>query len=292
MPKKTRIALVQMKMSADPKKNIITAIKKIKEAAKKGAKIICLPELFLTYYFCQHGKHSNFKLAEKIPGPTTSILGKLSKELKIIIIVSLFEKRTSGVYHNTCVVLGENGELLGKYRKMHIPDDPQYYEKFYFTQGDLGFKTFKTKHAKIGTLVCWDQWFPEAARLTALLGAEIIFYPTAIGWHPKEKAKYGKTQVEAWTSIQRSHAIANGIYVAAINRVGLEKQGSKKLDFWGHSVLFDPSGNIIARAGTKEKTLICDIDLKKRDTVRQYWPFLRDRRIDYYQGILKNPKDD
>jgi N-carbamoylputrescine amidase len=182
--------------------------------------------------------------------------------------------------------------MIGKYRKMHIPDDPQYYEKFYFTPGDLGFKTFKTNYGKIGTLVCWDQWFPEAARLTTLLGAEVIFYPTAIGWHPKEKAKYGKSQLEAWTSVQRSHAIANGVYVAAVNRIGIEKQGTKKLDFWGHSVLFDPSGNIIARAGTKEQTLICDIDLKKIDTVRQHWPFLRDRRIDYYKGILKNPKDD
>ena len=292
MPKKTRIGLIQMKMSADPKKNILIAINKIKDAAKKGAKIICLPELFLTYYFYQHEKHSNFKLAEKIPGPTTSILSKISKELKVVIIASLFEKRTSGVYHNTCVVLDEKGSMIGKYRKMHIPDDPQYYEKFYFTPGDLGFKTFKTNYGKIGTLVCWDQWFPEAARLTTLLGAEVIFYPTAIGWHPKEKAKYGKSQLEAWTSVQRSHAIANGVYVAAVNRIGIEKQGTKKLDFWGHSVLFDPSGNIIARAGTKEQTLICDIDLKKVDTVRQHWPFLRDRRIDYYKGILKNPKDD
>ena len=292
MPKKTRIGLIQMKMSADPKKNILIAINKIKDAAKKGAKIICLPELFLTYYFCQHEKHSNFKLAEKIPGPTTSVLSKISKELKVVIIASLFEKRTSGVYHNTCVVLDEKGSMIGKYRKMHIPDDPQYYEKFYFTPGDLGFKTFKTNYGKIGTLVCWDQWFPEAARLTTLLGAEVIFYPTAIGWHPKEKAKYGKSQLEAWTSVQRSHAIANGVYVAAVNRIGIEKQGAKKLDFWGHSVLFDPSGNIIARADTKEQTLICDIDLKKVDTVRQHWPFLRDRRIDYYKGILKNPKDD
>ena len=292
MPKKTRIGLIQMKMSADPKKNILIAINKIKDAAKKGAKIICLPELFLTYCFCQHEKHSNFKLAEKIPGPTTSVLSKISKELKVVIIASLFEKRTSGVYHNTCVVLDEKGSMIGKYRKMHIPDDPQYYEKFYFTPGDLGFKTFKTNYGKIGTLVCWDQWFPEAARLTTLLGAEVIFYPTAIGWHPKEKAKYGRSQLEAWTSVQRSHAIANGVYVAAVNRIGIEKQGAKRLDFWGHSVLFDPSGNIIARAGTKEQTLICDIDLKKVDTVRQHWPFLRDRRIDYYKGILKNPKDD
>jgi len=281
-----------MKMNSDPKRNITIAIKKINEAAKKGAKIICLPELFLSSYFCQQEKHSNFKFAEKIPGPTTDIFCSIAKDLKIVIIASLFEKRTSGVYHNTCVVINENGKLAGKYRKMHIPDDPQYYEKFYFTPGDLGFKTFKTKYGKIGTLICWDQWFPEAARLTTLLGAEILFYPTAIGWHPKEKLKYGKSQLEAWTAIQKSHAIANGVFVAAINRVGVEKQGSKKLDFWGHSVIFDPSGNIIARAKTNEQILICDIDFKKVDTIRQHWPFLRDRRIDSYRGILKNPKDD
>ena len=292
MTNKTRIGLIQMKMNSDPKRNIIIAIKKINEAAKKGAKIICLPELFLSSYFCQQEKHSNFKLAEKIPGPTTDIFCSIAKDLKIVIIASLFEKRTSGVYHNTCVVINENGKLAGKYRKMHIPDDPQYYEKFYFTPGDLGFKTFKTKYGKIGTLICWDQWFPEAARLTSLLGAEILFYPTAIGWHPKEKLKYGKSQLEAWTTIQKSHAIANGVFVAAINRVGVEKQGSKKLDFWGHSVIFDPSGNIIARAKTNEQILICDIDFKKVDTIRQHWPFLRDRRIDSYRGILKNPKDD
>ena len=209
-----------------------------------------------------------------------------------MIIASLFEKRTSGVYHNTCVSINEKGKILGKYRKMHIPDDPQYYEKFYFTPGDLGFKMFKTNYGKVGTLICWDQWFPEAARLTTLLGAEILFYPTAIGWHPKEKLKYGKSQLEAWTAVQRSHAIANGVYVAAVNRIGLEKLGSKKLDFWGYSVIFDPSGNIIARAKNKEQILICDIDFKKVDTVRQHWPFLRDRRIDFYKGILKNPKDD
>ena len=292
MKNKIRIGLIQMKMNSDPKRNIIIAIKKINEAAKKGAKIICLPELFLSSYFCQQEKHSNFKLAEKIPGPTTDIFCSIAKDLKIVIIASLFEKRTSGVYHNTCVVINENGKLAGKYRKMHIPDDPQYYEKFYFTPGDLGFKTFKTKYGKIGTLICWDQWFPEAARLTSLLGAEILFYPTAIGWHPKEKLKYGKSQLEAWTTIQKSHAIANGVFVAAINRVGVEKQGSKKLDFWGHSVIFDPSGNIIARAKTNEQILICDIDFKKVDTIRQHWPFLRDRRIDSYRGILKNPKDD
>ena len=288
---KTRIALIQMKMSSDQKKNMSSAIKKIKEAYKKKAKIICLPELFLSNYFCQQEKHSNFNLAEKIPGKTTNTFCSLAKELKIIIILPIFEKKTSGIYHNSLVLINEKGRLAGKYRKMHIPDDPQYYEKFYFTPGDLGFKSFKTNQGNLGTLICWDQWFPEAARLTSLQGAEILFYPTAIGWHPKEKKKYGKSQLNSWISIQRSHAIANGVYVAAVNRVGVEKQGSKKLEFWGNTIVFDPSGNIIAKANLKEKTVICNIDFKKVENVRRHWPFFRDRRIDYYKGILKNPKD-
>ena len=288
---KTRIALIQMKMSSEQTNNMDTAIRKIKDAVRKKAKVICLPELFLSNYFCQQEKHSNFNLAEKIPGETTSILSELAKELKVIIIAPIFEKKTSGIYHNSCVVINEKGKIIGKYRKMHIPDDPQYYEKFYFTPGDLGFKTFKTKYGKLGTLICWDQWFPEAARLTSLQGAEILFYPTAIGWHPKEKKKFGKSQLNSWISIQRSHAIANGVYVAAVNRVGIEKQGSKKLEFWGNTVVFDPSGNIIANAKQREKTIICDIDFKKVENVRRHWPFFRDRRIDYYKGILNNPKD-
>ena len=236
-------------------------------------------------------KHSNFNLAEKIPGKTTSIFSTLSKQLKIVIIAPIFEKKTSGIYHNSCVVINENGKLIGKYRKMHIPDDPQFYEKFYFTPGDLGFKSFKTSYGNLGTLICWDQWFPEAARLTSLQGAEILFYPTAIGWHPKEKKKYGKSQLDSWISIQRSHAIANGVYVAAVNRVGVEKQGTKKLEFWGNTMVFDPSGNIVAKAEKNEKTLICDIDFKKVENVRRHWPFFRDRRIDHYKGILSNPKD-
>ena len=288
---KTRIALIQMKMSSEQTNNMDTAIRKIKDAVKKKAKVICLPELFLSNYFCQQEKHSNFNLAEKIPGETTSILSELAKELKVIIIAPIFEKKTSGIYHNSCVVINEKGKIIGKYRKMHIPDDPQYYEKFYFTPGDLGFKTFKTKYGKLGTLICWDQWFPEAARFTALQGAEIIFYPTAIGWHPKEKKKFGKSQLNSWISVQRSHAIANGVYVAAVNRVGIEKQGSKKLEFWGNTIVFDPSGNIIANAKQREKTIICDIDFKKVENVRRHWPFFRDRRIDYYKGILNNPKD-
>ena len=288
---KTKIALVQMKMSSDPKKNIQNATKKIKIAAKKGAKVICLPELFLTKYFCQIENHKNFNLAEKIPGPNSHLFSLLAKELKIILIISLFEKKTSGLYHNSSIVINEKGKILGKYRKMHIPDDPQFYEKFYFTPGDLGFKSFKTSKGNLGTLICWDQWFPEAARLTALKGAEIIFYPTAIGWHPKEKKKFGKSQLNSWLSIQRSHAIANGVYVAAINRVGTEKQGNKKIEFWGNSVMFDPSGNIVKKANLKENILICEIDFKKVETSRQHWPFFRDRRIDYYKGLLKNPRD-
>ena len=289
---KTRIALIQMKMSSEQTNNMDTAIRKIKDAVRKKAKVICLPELFLSNYFCQQEKHSNFNLAENIPGPTTATFSSIAKKLNIILIISIFEKRTSGIYHNSCIVINEHGKILGKYRKMHIPDDPQYYEKFYFTPGDLGFKSFKTKKGNLGTLICWDQWFPEAARLTTLKGAEILFYPTAIGWHPSEKKKFGKSQLESWLTIQRSHAIANGIYVAAINRVGLEKQGSKKLEFWGNSVIFDPNGNMLKKASKSEQILICDIDLKKIDTVRRHWPFFRDRRIDSYKNILKNPSDD
>ena len=289
---KTRLALIQMKMSSDKEKNITKAISKIQLAKKKGANIVCLPELFLTKYFCQTEKHSNFNLAESIPGPTTTVFSSLAKKLNLILLISIFERRTSGIYHNTCVVINDDGKILGKYRKMHIPDDPQYYEKFYFTPGDLGFRSFKTKKGNLGTLICWDQWFPEAARLTALKGAEILFYPTAIGWHQRKKKKFGKSQLESWLTVQRSHAIANGVYVAAINRVGIEKQGNKKLEFWGSSVVFDPNGNIVKKGNLDEQVLICDIDLKKIDTVRRHWPFFRDRRIDSYKNILKNPKDD
>ena len=288
---KTKIALLQMKMSSDLKRNLSKSIRQIRLARKKGAKIICLPELFISKYFCQSEKHSNFKLAEKIPGPTTQKLSSIARELKIILIIPIFEKRTSGIYHSSCVVINEKGLIVGKYRKMHIPDDPQYYEKFYFTPGDLGYKSFKTKEGNLGVLICWDQWFPEAARLTAIEGANIIFYPTAIGWHTKEKKKYGKSQLDSWLSIQRSHAISNGVFVAAINRVGIEKDGKKKIEFWGNSIVYDPSGNIITKAGEKEKILLCELDFKKNEKVRQHWPFFRDRRIDSYKGILKNPKD-
>ena len=289
---KTRIALIQMKMSSDQKKNMSSAIKRIREACKKRAKIICLPELFLSNYFCQQEKHSNFDLAEKIPGKTTDIFCSLAKELKIIIILPIFEKKTSGIYHNSLVLINEKGKLAGKYRKMHIPDDPQYYEKFYFTPGDLGFKSFKTNQGNLGTLICWDQWFPEAARLTALKGSEIIFYPTAIGWHPKEKNKYGKSQLNAWITMQKSHAIANGIYIAAVNRIGKEKKGNREIEFWGNSFVIDPNGNVISKMhSNKEGISICNIDFKKVENARQHWPFLRDRRIDAYKSLTKNQKN-
>ena len=293
MIKKVKIGIIQSKISDNFKKNLISAIKSIKKAASKKAKIICMPELFLSNYFCQTESHSNFKLAEKIPGKTTKIFCELAKELQIVLMISLFEKKTHGFYHNTSIVINEKGKILSKYRKMHIPDDPGYYEKFYFTPGDLGFKSVKTKFGKIGPLICWDQWFPEAARLTALKGAQIIFYPTAIGWHPKEKRKFGKTQLNSWITMQKSHAIANGTYVVAVNRVGVEKKGNKKIEFWGNSMIIDPSGEIIGELGNKkEEILICEIDYKKIDTTREHWPFLRDRRIDFYKGILKNPVDE
>ena len=293
MVKKVKIGIIQSKISSNIKENLISAIKNIKKAASKKAKIICLPELFLSNYFCQTENHSNFRLAEKIPGKTTKIFCDLAKELKIVLIISLFEKKTHGFYHNTSVVINDIGKILSKYRKMHIPDDPGYYEKFYFTPGDLGFKSIKTKFGKIGPLICWDQWFPEAARLTALKGAQIIFYPTAIGWHPKEKREFGKSQLDSWITMQKSHAIANGTYVVAINRVGTEKQGKKKIEFWGNSMIIDPSGQIIGKlSNNKEQILIREVDYKKIDKVRQHWPFLRDRRIDFYKGILKNPEDE
>ena len=293
MIKKTKIAIIQTKVSNNEKLNIKNSIDKIKLAAKKKAKIICLPELFLSPYFCQTENHSKFKLAEKIPGKKTILYCELAKKLSVILIIPLFEKKTSGFYHNTSIIINEKGKIISKYRKMHIPDDPGYYEKFYFTPGDLGFKSTKTKYAKIGSLICWDQWFPEAARLTVLKGAEILFYPTAIGWHPKEKKKFGKSQLDAWIVMQRSHAIANGVFVAAINRTGLEKIGNKKIQFWGNSMIIDPSGNIVARAKSeKEEILVCDINLSKIENVRNHWPFLRDRRIDYYKGLTKNPKDE
>ena len=293
MVRKVKIGIIQSKISGNTQSNIILAIKSIKKAASKKAKIICVPELFLSTYFCQTESHSNFKLAEKIPGRITKIFSDLAKELGVILILSLFEKKTSGFYHNTSIVINEVGKILTKYRKMHIPDDPGYYEKFYFTPGDLGFKSVKTKFGRIGPLICWDQWFPEAARLNALKGAQIIFYPTAIGWHPKEKKKFGKSQLDSWITMQKSHAIANGNYVVAINRVGTERKGKKKIEFWGNSMIIDPSGQIIGKlSNNKQQILIREIDYQKIDNAREHWPFLRDRRIDFYKGILKNPEDE
>ena len=293
MIKKVKIGIIQSKISVNSQKNIQSIIRNIRKAASKKAKIICVPELFLSNYFCQTENHTNFKLAEKIPGKTTQIFCNLAKELKTVLMISLFEKKTQGFYHNTCLVISEKGKILSKYRKMHIPDDPGYYEKFYFTPGDLGFKSVKTKFGNIGPLICWDQWFPEAARLTALKGAQIIFYPTAIGWHPKEKKSFGKSQLESWITMQKSHAIANGIYVVAVNRVGTEKKGGRKIQFWGNSMIINPSGQIIGKlSNNKEEILIREIDYKKIDRTREHWPFLRDRRIDFYKGILKNPSDE
>lgn len=271
-------------MSCDvkPELNLKKAIARIGEAAKKGAQIVCLQELFRSQYFCQTENIELFKLAETIPGPTTERFCRLARQKKIVIVASLFEKRAAGVYHNTAVIIDANGEITGKYRKMHIPDDPLYYEKFYFTPGDLGFQTHDTAYGKVGTLVCWDQWFPEAARLTALSGAELLFYPTAIGWLPDEKEAMNQAQHSAWETIQRAHAIANGIYVIAVNRVGLEG----KLKFWGQSFVADPFGRIIAKASAhKEEVLVVDCDLDKIDETRQNWPFLRDRRIDSYNAL-------
>ena len=293
MPKKTIIGIIQSKILNNYNSNLKAVIKNIKKAANRNAKIICLPELFLTNYFCQTENHSNFKFAEKIPGKTSKVFCDLSKELNVVLMISMFEKKTRGFYLNTSIIIDEKGKILSKYRKMHIPDDPGYYEKFYFTPGDLGFKSIKTKYGNIGPLICWDQWFPEAARLTALRGAQIIFYPTAIGWHPKEKNKFGKAQLDSWVTMQKSHAIANGTYVVAVNRVGNEKKGNKKIEFWGNSMIIDPSGKIIGKLGNKkEGILIREIDYDKIDAAREHWPFLRDRRVDFYKGILKNPDDD
>jgi N-carbamoylputrescine amidase len=278
------VGLIQMRCVEQPQKNLDTATALLGKAARNGAQIVCLPELFRSRYFCQSEDHSFFKLAEPIPGPTTDALTKLARRHGIAIIGSIFERRSAGVYHNTAVVIDATGKLLGKYRKMHIPDDPLYFEKFYFTPGDLGFQSFKTRFANVGTLVCWDQWYPEAARLTALKGAQILFYPTAIGWHENEKKEFGRKQYDAWLTIQRSHAIANGCFVAAPNRVG--KEGT--VEFWGGSFICDPFGEVIAQARhDRQEVLFAECDLSKVEETRQHWPFLRDRRIDAYQRITE-----
>ena len=279
-----------MSMSEKTDENLKKAVDRIEKAAKKGAKVICLPELFSTKYFCQTENIKNFDLAETIPGPSTEILVKVARKHKVVIIASLFEKRSQGIYHNTVAVLDTEGVISGLYRKMHIPDDPAYYEKFYFTPGDLGYKSFKTKYGNIGTMVCWDQWYPEGARITALKGASVIFYPTAIGWHPLEKRKHGKPQFDSWRTIQRGHAIANGLYVAAVNRVGLEKQDKNLagIEFWGSSFVADPQGVIIAEGSVnKEEIILAEVDTGRIEYIRRNWPFLRDRRIDSYEGIDK-----
>ena len=286
-----KVGLIQTACSADPKANLRKTLAATERAARQGAKIICTQELFRSQYFCQSEDHEHFKLAESIPGPSTEAFQKIARKHRAVIIASLFEKRAAGVYHNTAAIIDADGSLLGVYRKMHIPDDPLYYEKFYFTPGDLGFRAWQTKYAKIGVLVCWDQWYPEGARLTALQGAEILFYPTAIGWHPGEKAKYGELQHNAWETIQRGHAIANGCYVCVPNRIGhevIKGVGGDGIEFWGQSFVTGTSGQILAKASAdKEETLIVPLDLKNVDTTRTHWPFLRDRRIDAYGGITK-----
>jgi len=283
-----KIGLIQTACFADPNANFKKTLVLAERAAGRGAQIICTQELFRSQYFCQSEDYKYFRLAEPIPGPSTGAFQKLAKKHKVVIIASLFEKRTAGVYHNTAAVIDADGSLLGSYRKMHIPDDPLYYEKFYFTPGDLGFKAWQTRYGKIGVLICWDQWYPEAARLTALQGAQILFYPTAIGWHPGEKKKYGVNQHNAWETIQRSHAVANGCYVAVVNRVGHEKLAGRGIEFWGQSFVAGTSGEILARAGaSKEEILIVPVDLGKVDVTRTHWPFLRDRRIDAYGNLTK-----
>ena len=292
-PVKERVTLglIQMSAGEDPAANLQKALERITAAAKKGAEIVCLQELFRSRYFCQSENHRNFKLAEPIPGPTTDALSVLAAEREIVIVASLFERRAAGIYHNTAVVIDADGSVAGKYRKMHIPDDPLYYEKFYFTPGDLGFPSFQTRYAKVGALVCWDQWFPEGARLAALSGAQILFYPTAIGWIPKEPRAAAQQQRAAWELIQRAHAIANGVYVASVNRVGREG----KIKFWGNSFVAGPLGEIVAQAGgERDQILLAPCDLGKIEETRQSWPFLRDRRIDAYAPLLSRAieKDD
>jgi N-carbamoylputrescine amidase len=272
-----------MSCSPDPQENLDKAVQRVREAADRGAQIICLQELFRSQYFCREEDARLFDLAETIPGPSTETLSRIAKEKNVVLVASLFEKRAQGLYHNTAAMIGADGELLGLYRKMHIPDDPLYFEKFYFTPGDLGFRNFDTKFGRIATLVCWDQWYPEAARLATLGGANILFYPTAIGWHPSEKAEFGAAQFDAWRTIQRSHAIANGIFVAAANRIGVEGPADHGLEFWGGSFVSDPFGRIIAEAShDQEEILVVECDPQQMDETRRNWPFLRDRRIDAY----------
>ena len=291
--KSVTLGLIQAKADSAPAINLQATLSKVEQAAANGANIVCTQELFATEYFCQSEHHDNFRLAETIPGDTTEAFQRLAKRCGIVIIVSLFEKRSAGVYHNSAAVIDADGSLLGIYRKMHIPDDPLYHEKFYFTPGDLGFRAWDTRFGKIGVLICWDQWYPEAARLTAMQGAELLFYPTAIGWHPSEKEKYGEQQRDAWQTIQRSHAVANGCFVASVNRVGHETPvGGDGIEFWGGSFVAGTSGEILSQAGLNESVLLLEVDLGKVDVARTHWPFLRDRRIDAYGGITKRLLDE
>ncbi len=283
---KFKIGLVQMTCATDPAVNLEKAIQGIRSAAGKGAEIVCLQELFRSPYFCREENAELFDLAESIPGPSTEALSAVARELQVSIVASLFEKRAQGLYHNTAAVLDADGSLIGVYRKMHIPDDPLYYEKFYFTPGDLGFQNFETRFSRIGVLVCWDQWYPEGARITSLQGANVLFYPTAIGWHPSERAQDGDAQLDAWRTVQRAHAISNGVFVAAVNRTGFEGPPESGLEFWGNSFISDPFGRVIAQASAdKEEVLVAECDPKQMDEVRRNWPFLRDRRIDAYASI-------
>ena len=289
----TTVGLIQMRCVKEPAANLKNAERFIRKAAKQGAQVVCLPELFLSEYFCQSEDHAHFQLAEPIPGPTTKKMEALAKELKVVLIASLFERRAPGLYHNTTAIIDANGKYLGKYRKMHIPDDPAFYEKFYFTPGDLGFRSWSTKAGNVGVLICWDQWYPEAARLTALQGAEMLFYPTAIGWHPSEKKKFGAKQREAWQLAQRAHALANGVYVMGVNRIGHEAPvGGDGLEFWGSSFIAAPDGSLLAEASVdREEVLLATLDLSQIDTQRTHWPFFRDRRIDAYEGLTKRYGD-
>lgn len=289
-----KVGLVQMACGADPAANLLPAAAKCRAAAQNGAQVICLPELFRSQYFCQREDPACFDLAESVPGPSTDALSEVAKRHNVVIMVPIFERRTAGLYHNSVVVLDGDGSIAGLYRKMHVPDDPAYYEKFYFAPGDTGFRAISTSVGKLGVLICWDQWFPEAARLATLHGAEILFYPTAIGWHPSEKAQEGETQRSAWQTIQRSHAIANGVFVAAVNRVGHEKpaEGGDGIEFWGSSFICDPLGVVLAEASMdQEEIIIAEVNVSRVEDVRRNWPFLRDRRVDAYDGLTKRFRD-
>jgi N-carbamoylputrescine amidase len=285
-----KVGLVQMSMATDPAENLRKAVARVGEAKAAGADVVCLPELYRSPYFCQKEDAERFDLAEPIPGPSTEALGRAAKAAGVVVVAPIFERRAAGLYHNSAAIIDATGDVAGLYRKMHIPDDPAFYEKFYFTPGDLGFRSFDTQKGRIGTLICWDQWYPEAARLTALSGAAVLFYPTAIGWHPHEKAEHGAGQRDAWRTVQRGHAIANGVYVAVVNRVGHEvpPEGGPGLEFWGSSFVADPFGIVIAEGSSdREEILVANVDLARIEEVRRNWPFLRDRRIDAYSGLEK-----